>query len=95
MTATEREEKGRLDGRDKHCGEGQRRRRRRERPAVRHGLVDGLHPITHGELVHNLLGGLFEVHLPGVVSFGVGDLHHAVVLDVGDVVEEVLRGGGR
>lgn len=64
---------------------------RRERPTVRHGLVDRLHPVTHGELVHDLLRGLFEVHLPGVVAFGVGDLHHAVVLDIGDVVEKVLR----
>lgn len=83
-----------MDGHEKHNSEGQRRQRR-ERPTVRHGLVDGLHPVTHGELVHDLLGGLLKVHLPGVVAFGVGDLHHAVVLDIGDVVEEVLRGGRR
>lgn len=98
VTATEkereREEKGQLDGHEKHNSDGQRRQRR-EWPTVRHGLVDGLHPVTHGELVHNLLGGLLKVHLPGVVAFGVRDLHHTVVLDISDVVEEVLRGGRR
>lgn len=59
---------------------------------VRHGLVDGLHSVAHGELVHDLLGSLLKVDLPRVVPFGVGDLHHAVVLDVGHIVEEVLRG---
>lgn len=60
---------------------------------VRHGLVDGLHPVAHGELVYDLLRRLLEVNLPGIVPFGIRDLHHAVVLDVCHIVEEVLLEG--
>jgi hypothetical protein len=34
---------------------------------VDHGLVDGLDAVADGELVDDLLGGLVEVDLPGVV----------------------------
>lgn len=65
------------------------------RPAdSRHGLVDGLHAVAHGELIHNLLGRLVIVNLPSIVPLGVWDLHHAVVLHVRHEVEEVLRPGG-
>ena len=57
----------------------------------RHGLIDGFHTVAHGELIHYLLGGLLKVHLPGIVTFGVGDLHHSVVLDVCHIVEQVLQ----
>lgn len=62
---------------------------------LRHGLIDGLHPVTHGKLVYNLLRGLLKVDLPCIVPFGVGDLHHTVVLDICHIVEEVLRRGKR
>lgn len=62
---------------------------------LRHGLIDGLHSVAHGKLVYNLLRGLLKVDLPCVVPFGVGDLHHTVVLDICHVVEEVLRRGKR
>lgn len=60
---------------------------------LRHGLIDGLHSVTHGKLVYNLLRGLLKVDLPCIVPFGVGDLHHTVVLDICHIVEEVLRRG--
>lgn len=62
---------------------------------LRHGLIDGLHSVTHGKLVDNLLRGLLKVDLPRIVPFGVRDLHHTVVLDICHIVEEVLRRGKR
>lgn len=57
----------------------------------RHGLVDRFHSISHGELVHDLLRRLLIVHFPGVIAFGIGDLHHAAVLLFCGVVEDVLQ----
>lgn len=57
----------------------------------RHGLVDGLHPIAHGKLIHDLLRCLIKVNLPGIVPLGIGDLHHPVVLQIRHEVEEVLE----
>ena len=57
----------------------------------RHSLIDGLHTVAHGKLIHNLLGGLLKVDLPRVVPFGIGDLHHSVVLDVRHIMEQVLQ----
>lgn len=57
----------------------------------RHGLVDRFHSISHGELVHDLLRRLLIVHFPGVIAFGIGDLHHATVLLFCGVVEDVLQ----
>lgn len=57
----------------------------------RHGLVDGLHTETHGELIHDLLWHVIEVNLPGVVAFDLRDLHDSVVLDLRQVVEEILH----
>lgn len=58
----------------------------------RHGLVYRFYSITHSKLVHNLLRCLFEVDLPGVVTFSIWDLHHAVVLKIRHIVEEILQG---
>lgn len=60
---------------------------------LRHGLIDGLHSVTHGKLIDNLLRGLLKVDLPCIVPFGVGDLHHTIVLDICHIVEEVLQRG--
>lgn len=60
---------------------------------VRHGLVDGLHSITHSKLIYNLLRSLLKVHLPCIIPFGVRDLHHTCVLDICHIVEEVLQRG--
>lgn len=57
----------------------------------RHGLIDGLDSVSHGELVHDLLRRLLEVNLPGVVSFSIGDFHHTAVLLLCGVVEDVLQ----
>lgn len=57
----------------------------------RHGLVDRFHSISHGELVHDLLRRLLIVHFPGVIAFGIGDLHHTAVLLFCGVVEDVLE----
>lgn len=58
---------------------------------LRHGLIDGFHSVSHGELVHDLLRRLIEVHFPGVIAFSIGDLHHAAVLLLCGVVEDVLQ----
>lgn len=55
--------------------------------SLRHGLVDGFHSVSHGELVHDLLRRLLEIDFPGVVSFSVRDLHHAAVLLLSGVLE--------
>lgn len=60
---------------------------------IRHGLVDGLHSVTHGKLIYNLLGSLLKVDLPCIIPFGIRDLHHTVVLDIRHIVEEVLQRG--
>lgn len=58
---------------------------------VRHGLVDGLDPITHCELVHYFLSHVVKIDLPGVVAASVRDLHRTLTEHVCGVVEEVLR----
>lgn len=58
--------------------------------ASRHGLVDGLHTIAHGKFIHNLLGCLIIVNLPGVITLGIWDLHNPIVLHVCHEVEQVL-----
>lgn len=60
---------------------------------IRHCLVDGLHSITHGKLIYNLLGSLLKVNLPCIIPFSIRDLYHTVVLDVRHIVEEVLQRG--
>lgn len=57
----------------------------------RHGLIDGLHSVSHGELIHYLLGHVVIVDLPGLLPFHLGDLHHPAVLILGQVVEQVLK----
>lgn len=57
----------------------------------RHGLVDGLDAVAHGELIHDLLRHVIKVDLPGVVSAGFGDLDSALTEDIGGVVEQVLH----
>lgn len=57
----------------------------------RHGLVYRFHSITHSKLIHNLLRCLFEVDLPGIVTFSIWDLHHPVVLKIRHIVEEILQ----
>lgn len=57
----------------------------------RHGLIDGLHSISHGELIHYLLGHVVKVDLPGLLAFHLGDLHHAAVPHLGQAVEQVLQ----
>lgn len=66
-------------------------KRRVETRSLRHGLVDGLHAVAHGELVHDLLVKLVKVDLPGVVALRRRDFHHAASLHVGGEVEHVLR----
>ena len=58
---------------------------------IRHGLVDGLHAIAHGKLIYYFLWSLLEVNLPCIIPFGIRDLHYTIVLDIGHIVEEVLR----
>lgn len=57
----------------------------------RHGLVDGLDTVAHGELIHDLLRHVVKVDLPGVVSASFGDLDGALTEDIGGVVEQVLH----
>lgn len=57
----------------------------------RHGLINGLHSVSHGELIHYLLGHVVKVDLPGLLPFHLGDLHHPAVLHLGQVVEQVLK----
>lgn len=54
---------------------------------LRHGLVDGLHSVSHGELVHDFLSRLLKIYFPRVISFSVRDLYHAAVLFFSGVVE--------
>lgn len=60
-------------------------------PHSRHGLVDGLDTVAHGELVHDLLRHVVKVDLPRVVSASFGDPDGALTEDVGGVVEQVLH----
>lgn len=60
---------------------------------IRHRLVDGLHSVTHGKLIYNLLGGLLKVNLPCIIPFSIRDLYHTIVLDVRHIMEEVLQWG--
>lgn len=59
----------------------------------RHGLIDGLHSVSHGKLVDYLLGHVVVVDFPRLFAFHLRDLHHAVVLALGQVVEQVLQVG--
>lgn len=61
----------------------------------RHGLINGLYSISHGKFIHDLLGRFIEVDFPGVISFGLWDFDHTVVLDVRHKMKEILiwRGG--
>lgn len=58
----------------------------------RHGLIYRFHSITHSKLIHNLLWCLFEVDLPGIITFSIWDFHHTVVLKICHIVEEILQG---
>ena len=55
----------------------------------RHGLEDGLDPVSERELVDDLLLGVLEVDLPRVLAVRLGQLDVAPVL-LAEVVEEVL-----
>lgn len=57
----------------------------------RHGLVDGLDAVAHRKLVHDFLRHVVKVDLPGVVAADFGDFDRALTVDVGGVVEQVLR----
>ena len=56
----------------------------------RHGLVDGLDAVSHGELVDDFLSRLVEVDLPGVVPFGCRQLHVAPFL-LAQEMEDILK----
>ena len=56
----------------------------------RHGLVNGLYPVAHRELVDDLLCRLLEVHLPCLVPLRVRQLHRPARL-LAQVVEQVLQ----
>ncbi len=58
---------------------------------LRHGLIDRFDSVSHGELVHGLLRRLIVVHFPGVIAFGIRDLHPAAVLLLCGVEEDVLQ----
>lgn len=57
---------------------------------IRHSLIDGLHSVSHGEFIHYLLGDVVKVDLPCILPFHLRDLHHAVVLCLSQVVEQIL-----
>lgn len=57
----------------------------------RHGLVNGLDSEAHGKLVYNLLRDVIKVNLPRLVTFDLRNLHGAVILHLGQVVEQVLH----
>ena len=57
----------------------------------RHGLVYGLYPVAHRELVDDLLGRLLKVHLPRLVPLRVRQLYRPARL-LAQVVEQVLQG---
>lgn len=59
--------------------------------SLRHGLVYGLDAVAHGELVHDFLLHLIEVHLPGIVSLSRWDFYHAASLHISQEVEDVLQ----
>ena len=57
----------------------------------RHSLIDGLHSVSHGELIHYLLRHVVKIDLPRLVPFHLRYLHHAAALHLRQVVEQVLR----
>lgn len=58
---------------------------------LRHGLVYWFNAVTHCKFIHNLLSCLIKIHLPGIISFGIGDLHHPIPLHICEMVKEVLK----
>lgn len=60
-------------------------------PDSRHGLVDGLDAVSHGELVHCFLRHIIKIDFPRVVSTRVGDLHHPLSQHIVGMMEKVLE----
>lgn len=58
---------------------------------LRHGLVYWFNAVAHCKFIHNLLSCLIKIHLPGIISFGIGDLHHPIPLHICEMVKEVLK----
>lgn len=58
---------------------------------LRHGLVYRFNAVTHCEFIHYLLSCLIKIHLPGIISFGIRDLHHPIPLHICEMVKEVLK----
>lgn len=54
-------------------------------------MIYGFDSVTHSELVHNLLRCLLKIDLPGIVTFSVGDLHHAAILKVCHIMKKILQ----
>lgn len=50
---------------------------------LRHGLVNGLNPITHGKLINYVLCHIFKVDLPRIVSTSLWDLYHTLTEHIG------------
>lgn len=59
----------------------------------RHSLIDWLHSVAHGKLIHYLLRSLIKVHLPRIIPFSIRNLHNTRALHICDKVEEVLGRG--
>lgn len=62
---------------------------------IRHGLVDGLHSVSHSKLIHYLLSCLFKINLPGIVPFSIRDFNYTSILLLSGVLEQVLKTQGR
>ena len=61
----------------------------------RHGLIDGLHSISDGKLVHDLLRHVVKVDLPRLLPLHRRDLHRPAVAHLRQAVEQVLGSRGR
>ena len=52
-------------------------------------MINGLDAVSHGEFVDDFLSRILEINLPGVVAFGLRQIHHASVL-LAQVVKQIL-----
>lgn len=73
----------------KHSARVNRRTINWSRANSRHGLVNRLDAVAHGELIDDVLGSLVEVDFPGVVALDLRKVHHAAVA-FAQRVEQVL-----